>query len=492
MKKLNKTEQGIISTIMFGDKTDVVKKIRLAESKAKFVKSAKSKVYIQECIRKVVEDINKNNFKDSVTKVYQLKETVQSLLEKEQTIYELKFPDLQHLKNVVVEALPGETTETVYLSFKIPFYPVGTKFAEVFYELKKIAIKLSGFGKVVINTVLRENKPEWPMFTGDGIWESTMPEFRNMVGKTVNGSVEFALNTTGGSLEELRPEISRFLSAVNDQVPRWFGEVATPEAQQTALSGGKVEKSDDEDIDEPEVKDDWEKSDTEFDVDEKEPSEADLAKMSKRVGLAENRLRAALLKEKLEKLSGKKVIYKENITKADIKSVTIGSVMKTYGGGYAVYVTLKDGTRHPIKVTNKELATIKGGPAHSPDIIQNKDVKDFAIEKINSGNYNKVEKLEEGKGETFKGSATGQPAQQGWELIYNFVKKYVGEDGADDAAAEIKGGSAADLRREIGRTAKFKADVKTYKQTGTFPGLSRLPKWLKDLVIEVAGKTNKK
>lgn len=315
MAKLNKFEEEAVSIILYGSKTDVIKKIRIAEQKSKFIKSPKSKAFIKECVTKIKEDINKNNFKDSVIKAVQLKETVQILLEKEIPVYEIKLPDLEYIKSIVLSAIPGDTTETVYLDFAIPFYPVGTSKNEVSREMEKIARRLSELQRIVLNQILRNqkvNEGKWPLFTGDGSWESTMPITKNKVGKVALGRVApFTVDTVGAPLEELRPEIEELLREINTIIPKWFGEVATPEAQQEALAGKKVyNEPDDEDEDEaPEVKDNWYELETEFDTDENEPSVADLQKASKRVEFMENRLRVALLKEKLEKLSGKKVLF---------------------------------------------------------------------------------------------------------------------------------------------------------------------------------------
>lgn len=311
MVKLNKLERAIVSSVLLEDKSDISRRLKMIERRASFVKSEKGKQYISESVKKIRTNINTSEFKESATKTLQLRETVALLLEKESPIFEIKYPDLQYVRKPKLEALDSDSTETVFLTFMIPLYPQGEKYRDVYYEIQKLNRKLSAMGHTVINKLMRIPKNEdgkWPLFTGGGIWESSMPENLNKVGKEVLGRVELAINTTSPTLQELKPEVGQLLVEINNLIPTYFGDSVSAEEQAKTLKGYVAPVSDETDVedDDTEEKDAWEQPDTEFDVAEKEPSEKDLQKISKQFQLNEKQLK---LKNSLEKLSQKKVVF---------------------------------------------------------------------------------------------------------------------------------------------------------------------------------------
>lgn len=87
--------------------------------------------------------------------------------------------------------------------------------------------------------------------------------------------------------------------------------------------------------------------------------------------------------------------FENQITKDDIKDVSVSSVTPEYGGGYGLYVVMNDGNKHQIKLSNEELATLKNSPVQHPDIEKTMSFWDMAVNKINSGNYERIEKIQE-------------------------------------------------------------------------------------------------
>lgn len=274
--KLNKLEEAIVSSILLDTKANINKKINLLEKKSKFIKSEKSKTYVTESVKKLRKNINTLDFNTLVTNTFILKETTQQILEKETPIYVIKYPDFPFIKKPKLETLE-DSTETVFLTFKIPFYAEGKGVAELRREMQILGRKLSAFGHTVINKILRQGKQngEWPLFIGSGIWETNMPEFLNK--KEVNGDVELAIDTTSATMLELKPEVAKLLAVINKTIPEFFGNTVISNKDEV----GKVNNnfySDNEESEELEINKDV----------EKEPSLIDIQNAEKEFQLAEN------------------------------------------------------------------------------------------------------------------------------------------------------------------------------------------------------------
>jgi hypothetical protein len=82
------------------------------------------------------------------------------------------------------------------------------------------------------------------------------------------------------------------------------------------------------------------------------------------------------------------------VTNNDIKEINVSGVTAEYGGGMAYHVTMKDGTKHHIKMSKVDLAKVKGSGMLHADITPTMDAKEMAASLINAG-YVKVEKLPE-------------------------------------------------------------------------------------------------
>lgn len=326
--KLTPTEGQIVSTIRFGRKTDVTSKLKLVEARSLSIKTEKSKEYIKESIKKLKSSINTLDFKEAVIKTYQLKEAVNTLLEKEQN-YIINFPNLQYIKSAQLEEFPGDTTETVYLKFAIGLSPSGDTREEVRSQLTLLTRKLSRIENKVTNEILRAG--EWPLFTGDHIWSTALGTSREDVGVIVNGNVEIALHTTSAPLQELGVECEKLLKEIDAKIPAWFGDEAVSAEEYNSINaaydqkgiGGtnktlkrqKVEvpaevgsEESGEEVGSEEDSDEaYYNSEKEFETPEVEPSAADLKKAAKGIRLTE----AKKLVKELQKLTGKKVVFEK-------------------------------------------------------------------------------------------------------------------------------------------------------------------------------------
>lgn len=91
----------------------------------------------------------------------------------------------------------------------------------------------------------------------------------------------------------------------------------------------------------------------------------------------------------------------------DIKSVHIGSVTKEYGGGHAIYATMKGGEKHAMRLSSAEMAATQGGASHHVDIPQKMSMHELAEKKIKEG-YKKVELIKPKKSESVESKKSGK------------------------------------------------------------------------------------
>jgi hypothetical protein len=92
-----------------------------------------------------------------------------------------------------------------------------------------------------------------------------------------------------------------------------------------------------------------------------------------------------------EIIKTKKLAKGGKIGTSDIKDISVGGLRRDYGGGYGVFVVLKDGTKHHIRGNNNDLSKVKNAPVQHRGIEKTMTLREYAIDKINNG-YDPVKK----------------------------------------------------------------------------------------------------
>lgn len=237
-KKLSLTEQRLVSLFESNSKNRVYAQLKLVETLATGLKTKKDKEYIQECISTLKNSITKKPFMEAAEKVLELKKTIGTLLEAEDDedakeasvkFIDIKIGNFKYIKNVMLAILKDEldSPETIYVTFKTTFYPVGKDFSSVTASLKTLDDKFSRIGRKVLGVVKNDPKLS-QVFTGEGIWDASVRINAIKPGTATTGSAEIAMHITPGafsSAKEVVNAVKVFISKLDAMIPVWFEEV---------------------------------------------------------------------------------------------------------------------------------------------------------------------------------------------------------------------------------------------------------------------------
>ncbi len=337
--KLNPIESQVVETILKEDKKKVDSILELSNSYAK-VLNLKSRKYINECVTHTRAKLGNGNFEQATIAAFELREQVRKLLKEEKNSLKRDIKDNNHLKNISIEAPDSDTPATIYLTFNIVTYPDLGGWDEQKEMLRLLNLDIRKFGVGVFQMLRRSARESFPHLRGTGIWDITR---LNKTARTtkyradrsggnatpISATIECALDTTidtkrkegednlayqkrmqMGFLEAVA-DVEKFVTLIDVALEKDenLNDILNPENQTIGTTkGGSTEPVEDDD----EVgTDDWYKPETEFDIPE-EPTKAELKNIEKGIkkGQLAEGLKTALLKEKLQKVTGKKVILK--------------------------------------------------------------------------------------------------------------------------------------------------------------------------------------
>lgn len=236
-KKLSLTEQRLVSLFESNRKNRVYAQLKLVEALATGLKTKKDKKYIEECISVLKNGITKKPLVEAAEKVLELKKTIGSLLEAEDDenakeasvkFIDIKIGSFKYIKNVMLAVLKDEldSPETIYVTFKIAFYPLGKDFSSVTASLKTLDDKFSRIGRKVLNIVKSDSQLS-TVFTGEGIWDASVRINAIKPGTATTGSAEIAMHIVPGSFssaKEVANAVKVFISKLDAMIPVWFEE----------------------------------------------------------------------------------------------------------------------------------------------------------------------------------------------------------------------------------------------------------------------------
>lgn len=237
-KKLSLTEQRLVSLFESNRKDRVYTQLKLVETLATGLKTKKDKKYVEECISTLKNNITKKPFMEAAERVLALKKTVGTLLEAEDEesakeasvkFVDIKIGNFKYIKNAMLAVLKDEldSPETIYVTFKIAFYPLGKDFSSVTASLKTLDDKFSRIGRKVLSVVKNDSQLS-EVFTGEGIWDASVRVNAIKPGAATTGSAEIAMHIVPGSFssaKEVTSAVKTFLSKLDAMIPVWFEEV---------------------------------------------------------------------------------------------------------------------------------------------------------------------------------------------------------------------------------------------------------------------------
>ena len=237
-KKLSLTEKRLVSLFESNRKDRVYTQLKLVEALSTGVKVKKDKKYVEECISALKNDITKKPFMEVAERVLELKKTVGTLLEAEDDenakeasvkFVDIKIGNFKYIKNAMLAVLKDEldSPETIYVTFKIAFYPLGKDFSSVTASLKTLDDKFSRIGRKVLGVVKNDSQLS-QVFTGEGIWDASVRINAIKPGTATTGSAEIAMHITPGSFssaKEVASAVRTFITKLDAMIPVWFDEV---------------------------------------------------------------------------------------------------------------------------------------------------------------------------------------------------------------------------------------------------------------------------
>lgn len=203
-----------------------------------------NKNFVYESLRKL-RTMQKSNYKECVQKLHKLRILSEKILReyqadpnsKKSAGQRVSLKDLSFIKNIQVEAPKNYLDpEKIFVSFQIPFYPVGAFFNELRLSAIDIKKRLDRLETNFINKYVRQY-PEY--FNPKGaIWQVLMRVNGIKEGNAVNARVKVYLNAkpgNGNSFEDYYSVVYQMLKEFNSSLSEVFPDELTIKAQKDAI-----------------------------------------------------------------------------------------------------------------------------------------------------------------------------------------------------------------------------------------------------------------
>jgi len=267
--------------------------------------SPKDNFYTNKCIKVLKEEVKKNiDISNTIFKVYELKENILNLL-KEDSNGEKRavIRDKENIKNIVVTTM-GEgkrDLETIYVDFSIIVKPFGDSKAAVGREIERIIVNNDRLGTKIIAQLL----PQIDGFAGTGTYQGYIRSTPVAPGDSIKARNDISIDTTYAkdpkSFKEYVEGISQLFDLLDEKVVSWL-DVENYDDENVAAGSDETEE---------EKRDkEFKNSEREFDNPDDEQIEKGILSKLRKEGLKrEKNLEIELLTEKIQKLSGKTVIF---------------------------------------------------------------------------------------------------------------------------------------------------------------------------------------
>lgn len=249
--KLAPIEKQLISLVESNRKQRVYTQIKLVESMIGDLRDPKEKLYATECLTVLKHDITKRSLFEASERVLDLKKTVISLFEAKDEAYggfvNIKLGSLNYIKNINLAILSDEVNspETIYVTFEVPFYPLGSDFSSVKASLQSLDSQFGRIGRTVLNKTIHQTGKAGKIFTGEGIWDAGVRVNAVKPGQVALGSAELALHLVPGSVKstkQLAIEVKALMKDLDVVLPTLFKEL-DKKAQKAYMKGGDEEGS---------------------------------------------------------------------------------------------------------------------------------------------------------------------------------------------------------------------------------------------------------
>ena len=247
--KLAPVEKQLISLVESNRRERVYVQVKLIESIITSLKK-KDKHYATECLTVLKHDIARRPISEASERVLDLKKTVIGLFEAKDESYggfvNVKLGSLNYIKNVNLAIFSDEVTDpkTVYVTFEVPFYPMGADFSSVKASLQSLDDKFGRMGRTVLNKTIFQTGKAGKIFTGEGIWDASVRINAIKPGQVANGSAELALHIVPGSIQstkQLAIEVKGLMKDLDAALPTLFKEL-DKKAQKDFMKGGDDEE----------------------------------------------------------------------------------------------------------------------------------------------------------------------------------------------------------------------------------------------------------
>lgn len=229
---LSAVEKEYVGLISSHNKLRVSRQIKIIESLIGVLKSKKEKELATECLVVLKKDIAKRSLIEAAERTLDLKETIKTLLESEDHhggVITQKLGNLNYLKDVRLAVMFEEkdAPETLYITFKTPFYPIGNDFSAVKASLTDLDQKFGRMGRNILNKTIFDKGRKGQIFTGEGIWDGGVRINAIKPGTMSEGNGELVLHIVPNSLhsvEEAKKAITPLLKDLDALIPIWFPE----------------------------------------------------------------------------------------------------------------------------------------------------------------------------------------------------------------------------------------------------------------------------
>lgn len=248
--KLAPVEKQLISLVESNRRERIYTQVKLIESIVASLKSEKDKSYATECLTILKHDIAKRPIHETSERVLGLKKTIIGLFEAKDESYggfvNIKLGSLNYVKNINLAIFSDEVTDpkTVYVTFEVPFYPMGADFSSVKASLQSLDDKFGRMGRTVLNKTIFQTGKAGKIFTGEGIWDASVRINAIKPGQVANGSAELALHIVPGSVQstkQLAIEVKGLMKDLDAALPTLFKEL-DKKAQKAFMKGGDEEE----------------------------------------------------------------------------------------------------------------------------------------------------------------------------------------------------------------------------------------------------------
>lgn len=230
--KLSPIEKDYVSLVTSRSKNRVYNQVKIVESLISGLKSLKEKELATECLTVLKADILKRPLTEAIERTLDLKQTITSLLEADEYhggVITKKLGNLKYLKDIRLAVLHDEkdAPETLYITFKTAFFPLGNDFSSVKASLVDLDKRFGRMGRNILNQTIHQKGRAGEIFTGEGIWDGGVRIHSVKPGGMSEGSGELTLHVVKGSLtsiEDAKKALVPILRDLDLLIPTWFPE----------------------------------------------------------------------------------------------------------------------------------------------------------------------------------------------------------------------------------------------------------------------------